>query len=66
MLTPLGDSLLALIAFAAQTLVWLTVAFCLVRGLPVLWEGRRYVMALSAPATHAPRRALSLPRRFAA
>ena len=31
-----------------QVLVILTVAFCLVRGLPVLWEGRRYLQRLGA------------------
>lgn len=38
----------------AHILIWTTVAFCLVRGLPVLWEGRRYVAALAnAGATSA-------------
>ena len=30
------------ILLSSQILVWATVAFCLVRGLPVVWEGRRY------------------------
>ena len=33
--------------FGADALVLSTVAFCLVRGLPVLWEGRRYLRALA-------------------
>lgn len=32
-----------------QFLVYSAVAFCLLRGLPVLWEGRRYVMTSPAP-----------------
>jgi CDP-diacylglycerol---glycerol-3-phosphate 3-phosphatidyltransferase len=63
---PFGDSLPAVIALAAQSLVWLTVAFCLLRGLPVLWEGRRYFAQLSVPASQATRRAIPLPRRSAA
>ena len=35
---------------AAQALVGATVAFCLVRAVPVLWEGRRYFLT-SAPST---------------
>jgi phosphatidylglycerophosphate synthase len=31
------------LTLAAQVLVAVTVAFCVVRGLPVLWEGRRYL-----------------------
>ncbi len=63
----LDESLPQMISLGARTLVWLTVAFCLVRGLPVLWEGRRYVAALSVPAAaHAPRRAMAVPRRSAA
>jgi len=62
---PLGESLPGMIALGAQVLVWLTVVFCGVRGLPVLWEGRRYVAALSVPAAaQAPQRAV--PRRSAA
>ena len=66
-LASLGESLPGIIALGAQSLVWLTVAFCVVRGLPVLWEGRRYIAALSVPAAgSAPRRAVVLPRRSAA
>jgi phosphatidylglycerophosphate synthase len=42
-----------MLAIGAQIMVWATVMFCLVRGLPVVWEGRRYVAALSGPATRA-------------
>ncbi len=65
-LAPLSESLPALIAMVAQALVWLTVASCVVRGVPVLWEGRRYVAALSVPATRVPHRAVNMPRRLAA
>jgi len=33
---------------AAQALTGLSVAFCLVRAIPVLWEGRRYLAAPNA------------------
>ena len=66
MLAPLGKMLPGMLAIGAQALVWLTVAFCVVRGLPVLWEGRRYVAALSVPAGQTSRRAVALPRRSAA
>ncbi len=38
-----------LLQLGAQVLVAATVAFCLVRGLPVVWEGRRYLAALARP-----------------
>ncbi len=41
------------LALGAQALVWSTVAFCLVRGLPVVWEGRRYFAALTPEAAGA-------------
>jgi phosphatidylglycerophosphate synthase len=63
----LGDAVPAMISISVQTLVWLSVAFCIVRGLPVLWEGRRYLAALSAPPiARTPRRAMAVPRRSAA
>ncbi|MBI3662714.1 MAG: CDP-alcohol phosphatidyltransferase family protein [Acidobacteria bacterium] len=64
----LGATLPLMIAIVAQALVWLTVAFCVVRGLPVLWEGRRHLEAMGKPAAtkNAPRRAMPLPRRSAA
>jgi CDP-diacylglycerol---glycerol-3-phosphate 3-phosphatidyltransferase len=40
-----GDSGRATVAIASQILVSMTVAVCLVRALPVLWEGRRYFRA---------------------
>ena len=66
LLAPLGKTLPALIVTGAQTLIWLTVAFCVVRGLPVLWEGRRFVAALEAPAARGARRRVAVPRRSAA
>ena len=36
------------ISFAGQVLVFFTVAFCILRGLPVLWEGRRYLHQFGA------------------
>ena len=33
----------AMIRFGANVLTWMTAAFCLVRGLPVLVEGRKYL-----------------------
>lgn len=40
------SSFIPMIAALGQILVILTVAFCLIRGLPVLWEGRRYLTGL--------------------
>lgn len=40
----------ALFSFAVQLVVFATLAFCLLRGLPVLWEGRRYLSASPLPA----------------
>ncbi len=52
------------ISAVSAALVMISVFFCLVRGLPVLWEGRRYVMALSisAPAV-APAQIAAQPSR---
>lgn len=36
-----------------EILVGLTVTFCLVRGLPVLWEGRRYLAGIAIAGAHA-------------
>lgn len=47
----LGDSARAALAAFAQTLVAITVAFCLIRALPVVWEGRRYLAASPRPRT---------------
>ena len=35
------------LAILVQTVVFVTIAFCLLRGLPVLWEGRRFLFASS-------------------
>jgi CDP-diacylglycerol--glycerol-3-phosphate 3-phosphatidyltransferase len=55
-----------LLQFGAQILVAATVAFCLVRGLPVVWEGRRYLASLARPdslGARAPSRAALASRR---
>jgi phosphatidylglycerophosphate synthase len=39
-----------MIRTAAQTLTWMTAAFCLVRGLPVLVEGWKYIAGSVRPA----------------
>lgn len=52
------------ILLGAQLLVMTTVAFCLVRGLPVLWEGRRY-LGLLEPTAIPPLRS-GHPRNLAA
>jgi CDP-diacylglycerol---glycerol-3-phosphate 3-phosphatidyltransferase len=39
----------ALIRAGAHLLTWATAGFCLVRGLPVLIEGSRYVLRIAAP-----------------
>ncbi len=41
-----SDSMKVLL-LGSQILVAVTVAFCLVRGLPVVWEGRRYLAAFA-------------------
>ncbi len=46
----LGTHAIAWLHLTAQALVAATVVFCLVRGLPVVWEGRRYLAGLG-PAT---------------
>ncbi len=43
----------------APAIVGLTVAFCFVRGIPVLWEGRRYLQP--APVRNASRNAVRKP-----
>ncbi len=44
-----GGSGHALLQLGAQVLVGATLTFCLVRALPVVWEGRRYLLALAHP-----------------
>jgi hypothetical protein len=38
-----------MIRMGAQTLTWMTAAFCLVRGLPVLVEGWNYIAGSVRP-----------------
>lgn len=47
----LGDPARAAFLAFAQFLVGITVGFCLIRALPVLWEGRSYLIAHHRPAT---------------
>jgi len=49
-----GASSHVALAAGGPFLVWTSVAFCLLRGWPVLWEGRRYVAGLAQPAAEAP------------
>jgi CDP-diacylglycerol--glycerol-3-phosphate 3-phosphatidyltransferase len=44
-LLPVLEKFSEVLVFAAQFLVFATLALCLLRGLPVLWEGRRYLAA---------------------
>lgn len=46
----LGDTARAGFTAFAQILVGITVVFCLVRALPVFWEGRSYLAATPRPA----------------
>lgn len=43
----LSPAQVAWVRAAAEALVLATVAFCLIRAVPVLWEGRRYFVATS-------------------
>lgn len=42
-------SIFAKIVFVTQITVWITVLFNLIRGLPVLWDGRRYLFGKYFP-----------------
>ncbi len=44
----LSPAQVAWVRAAAETLVLATVAFCLIRAVPVLWEGRHYFSAASS------------------
>jgi phosphatidylglycerophosphate synthase len=44
-----GVPAITLVHLGAQGLVWAAVGFCLIRGVPVLWEGQRYFSAARAP-----------------
>jgi phosphatidylglycerophosphate synthase len=48
-----GSAAHRMLAAPGQVIVSATVVFCLVRGLPVIWEGRRYVAALAPSAPDA-------------
>ncbi len=50
---PTAQQRMDAILLGSQVLVGVTVAFCLVRALPVVWEGRRYLATL-ARASSAP------------
>ncbi|HXZ09681.1 MAG TPA: hypothetical protein VEI25_16650, partial [Paraburkholderia sp.] len=46
----IGDSVARGLLVAAQALTALAVTFCLVRAIPIVWEGRRYLaLAEKAP-----------------
>ena len=51
----LGGDVTAMIRTGAEVLTWLTAAFCLVRGLPVLVEGWKYFAASVGPSRDAKR-----------
>jgi hypothetical protein len=38
---------------AGQGLVMATAAFCVIRAIPVIWDGRRYLTSTGAAATRA-------------
>jgi CDP-diacylglycerol--glycerol-3-phosphate 3-phosphatidyltransferase len=44
-----GADLLRALDFGTQMLVWITVTLCVVRGLPVLWDGRDLLLRPSVP-----------------
>ena len=46
-------SLRALVFGGAQALVFATVTFCVIRALPVIWDGRRYLNDVEKPVTRA-------------
>ena len=56
----LGDSIRADLSVASQILVMSTVAFCLLRAIPVLWEGRRYLA--TTPVGSLPARVVEISR----
>jgi len=45
LLAPVNGDVYAVIRAGAESLTWMTAAFCLVRGLPVLLEGSKYFAA---------------------
>jgi CDP-diacylglycerol---glycerol-3-phosphate 3-phosphatidyltransferase len=50
----LNNGLRGALGTAGQWLVWSTVVFCVVRAVPVVWEGRKYLAADSSAAATAP------------
>ena len=50
----------AAISTISAALVMATVFFCVVRGIPVLWEGQRYLLAMNAPRHSLQRPALTM------
>jgi CDP-diacylglycerol--glycerol-3-phosphate 3-phosphatidyltransferase len=62
----LGNGVRGALGTAGQVLVWATAAFCVVRAVPVMWEGRKYLAMLEesagAPRTRVTsRKVLRLP-----
>jgi CDP-diacylglycerol--glycerol-3-phosphate 3-phosphatidyltransferase len=47
----LDDGVREMLGTAGQLLVWATVIFCVVRAVPVVWEGWKYLAQLDAPAS---------------
>jgi len=55
------------LSLAGQVLVGATVAFCVVRAVPVIWEGRRYLdVSSDARPTNPPVAGARTPLRIAA
>lgn len=46
----LDDGVRGALGSAGQVLVWATAAFCVMRAVPVVWEGRKYLALVDAPA----------------
>jgi len=49
LLKPLASRFFSELALVTPVCVWITTALCLVRGLPVLWDGRVYLLKKSFP-----------------
>ena len=45
----LPDDLMFTLDLVGQILVWVTLAMCVIRGLPVLWDGRRFLLEKRYP-----------------
>lgn len=46
---PLSPGLLGALSLAGRIMAWIVLFMCLVRGLPVLWDGRRYLLEKRFP-----------------